>query len=176
MQNHTFVNYIGNYDYYLEKNEELTKIYAASKDNESDKKSITATSSDAQPDTTASSDNGKLSWQQQKELQAKRRKIENEYKKTEERIAQCEDIISGVDEELMKPEVGTQLCENVMNCQKKEAMQKKNFLHFTKNGNNLQKSSKNLINCNRKTATLQMVRTELLQISKSNTAIKIMNK
>lgn len=38
LQNHTFVNYIGNYDYYLEKNEELTKIYAASKDNESDKK------------------------------------------------------------------------------------------------------------------------------------------
>ena len=107
LQNHTFVNYIGNYDYYLEKNEELTKIYAASKDDEDNKKGITAASSDAQPDTTASSDNGKLSWQQQKELQAKRRKIENEYKKTEERIAQCEDIISGVDEELMKPEVAT---------------------------------------------------------------------
>ena len=107
LQNHTFVNYIGNYDYYLEKNEELTKIYAASKDDEDNKKGITAASSDAQPDTTASSDNGKLSWQQQKELQAKRRKIENEYKKTEERIVQCEDIISGVDEELMKPEVAT---------------------------------------------------------------------
>ena len=107
LQNHTFVNYIGNYDYYLEKNEELTKIYAASKDDEDNKKGITAASSDAQPDTTASSDNGKLSWQQQKELQAKRRKIENEYKKTEERIAQCEDIISSVDEELMKPEVAT---------------------------------------------------------------------
>ena len=28
--NQTFVNYIGNYDYYLEKKDELTRVYAAS--------------------------------------------------------------------------------------------------------------------------------------------------
>lgn len=29
LKNQTLVNYIGNYDYYLEKSEELTKIYCA---------------------------------------------------------------------------------------------------------------------------------------------------
>lgn len=98
LKNHTFVNYIGNYDYYLEKNEELTKIYAGS------------TTSEKNPSNDPdSSDNnsGKLTWQQQKELQSKKRKIENEYKKTEDEIAKNEDIISSVDEELSKPETAT---------------------------------------------------------------------
>ena len=41
---------------------------------------------------------GKLSWQEQKELQAKERKRQNELKKTEERIAALEDRNTEIDE------------------------------------------------------------------------------
>ena len=56
--NQTFVNYIGNYDYYLEKKEELTKAYASTPAN---------TSSLPSTNTTSVSE-GKLSWQEQKEI------------------------------------------------------------------------------------------------------------
>ena len=62
--NQTFVNYIGNYDYYLEKKEELTAAYAPT--------SNAAGGEDSQ--STAS--DAKLNWQEQKELQAKERKKE----------------------------------------------------------------------------------------------------
>jgi len=98
LKNHTFVNYIGNYDYYLEKNEELTKIYASS----------AASDNSFVSDADSSNENiGRLSWQQQKELQAKKRKIENKYKKTEEEIAKNEDIINSIDEELSNPKTAT---------------------------------------------------------------------
>ena len=73
--NQTFVNYIGNYDYYLEKKEELTKAYASTPAN---------TSSLPSTNTTSVSE-GKLSWQEQKEAQAKERKRQNDLRKTEER-------------------------------------------------------------------------------------------
>ena len=52
--NQTFVNYIGNYDYYLEKKEELTAVYAAP-----------APEATAEKETPLSS--GKLDWKAQKE-------------------------------------------------------------------------------------------------------------
>lgn len=55
----TLVNYIGNYDYYLEKKEELTAIYVPGENASS------AVSSDK------TETESKLDWQQQKELQAK---------------------------------------------------------------------------------------------------------
>ena len=67
--NRTFVNYIGNYDYYLEKKEELTRTYASSTQNN-------ASSSSA---STASE--AKLSWQEQKEQQARERKRKNDLRK-----------------------------------------------------------------------------------------------
>ena len=69
LTNRRFVNYIGNYDYYLEKKEELTSIYAPEKETELPESAPSET---------------KLSWQQQKENQARQRKLENDLKKTEE--------------------------------------------------------------------------------------------
>lgn len=98
LKNHTFVNYIGNYDYYLEKNEQLTQIYAASSPSDVN----------LSPNNNVSENtSGKLSWQQQKELQAKKRKLENEYKKTEDLIAQNEDLITSIDEQLSDPNTAT---------------------------------------------------------------------
>ena len=94
--NHTFVNYIGNYDYYLEKKEALTAAYT-SKKNESEALSSGNLSS-------APSEN-KLSWQEQKEAQAKERKRQNELKKTEERIGALEARDGEIDELMTQEEV-----------------------------------------------------------------------
>lgn len=82
--NHTFVNYIGNYDYYLEKKEILTAAY-----------SVTASPAASSPAETSET---KLDWKAQKESQAKERKRQNDLKKTEDRIAVLEDRDGEIDE------------------------------------------------------------------------------
>lgn len=86
----TIVNYIGNYDYYMEKCQELTKIYVTAKEKEGN--------------AEAESSN-KLDWKQQKEEQAKLRKIENERKKTEEEIENLEQRISELEESFSDEEI-----------------------------------------------------------------------
>ncbi len=97
--NQTFINYIGNYDYYLEKREELTAAYAGGEE---------ALSSSA--GTVSES---KLSWQEQKEAQARERKRLNELKKTEERITTLEERDAEIDRMMAQEEVFT----NSMKCQ-----------------------------------------------------------
>lgn len=63
--------------------------------------------------STPASDS-KLSWQEQKEQQARERKRKNELKKTEEEIAKLEDRNTEIDEELTKEEVYS----NSIECQK----------------------------------------------------------
>lgn len=96
----TIVNYIGNYDYYLEKQEELTRVYVT------DRKTA-----GAQPvQTTAQSapeDSGKADWQEQKKQQAALRKIQNELKKTEEEIARLEAEKEHLEAEASEPEIAT---------------------------------------------------------------------
>lgn len=90
----TLVNYIGNYDYYLEKKEELTQIYAPS----------------ALPDSSAEKESeSKLSWQQQKEEQAKQRKRQNDLKKTEDRIHELETRDGEIDELMTQEEIFTDM-------------------------------------------------------------------
>lgn len=99
--NQKFVNYIGNYDYYLEKKEELTAAYTSD-----------VTVSDSSSSASAPSEN-KLSWQEQKEAQAKERKRQNDLRKTEERITALEERDSEIDQLMMKEEVFT----NSVKCQ-----------------------------------------------------------
>lgn len=96
----TLVNYIGNYDYYLEKREELTRIYVA------DSVKMADASSESAVGDTNTSDN-KMDWQSQKAEQARIRKIENSLKKTEERIAELEQLLEKIDEECALPENAT---------------------------------------------------------------------
>ena len=111
LTNQAVVNYIGDYDYYLEKKEELTEKYAPVQQ--------AAVVSEI-PETV--SDN-KLTWQQQKEEQARRRKQENELKKTEARIEELENRDKEIDDTLVLPDV----CTNVGRCaelsREKEAIQ-----------------------------------------------------
>ena len=97
--NQTFVNYIGNYDYYLEKKEELTHAYTSSGSDTVPSN----TSAQSQPQDTAS--DSKLSWQEQKEQQAKERKRKNDLRKTEDEIGRLEERNSSIDQELTLEEV-----------------------------------------------------------------------
>ncbi len=99
--NHSFVNYIGNYDYYLEKKDALTAIYAKEDQTESENTAC-ETESEA-----------KLSWQEQKEAQAKERKRQNELKKTEERISLLEERDQEIDALMSQEEIFT----NSVKCQ-----------------------------------------------------------
>ncbi len=100
LTNCAVVNYIGDYDYYLEKKEELTEKYAP-------------TLSEAQaPISEEAVSESKLTWQQQKEEQALRRKQENELKKTEKRIEELETRDKEIDETLILPDV----CTNAGRC------------------------------------------------------------
>ena len=98
LTNQTIVNYIGDYDYYLEKKEELTQKYAPSCAEET-------------KEEKAVSDN-KLSWQQMKEEQTRKRKRENELKRVEARIEELEKRDREIDETLILPDV----CTNVAKC------------------------------------------------------------
>ena len=108
--NQTFVNYIGNYDYYLEKKEELTKTYASAPSAEKAGNSGNRAAGNASESTgpsagAASSKPSALSWQEQKELQAKERKRKNDLKKTEEEISRLEERNEEIDHELTLEEV-----------------------------------------------------------------------
>ena len=91
------MNYIGDYDYYLEKKEELTAKYAPLTTQEEEAVQV--------------SDN-KLSWQQQKEQQAKERKRENELKKPKKSENWKPVSEEEIDETMILPEV----CTNVAEC------------------------------------------------------------
>ena len=101
LTNNRFINYIGNYDYYLEKKEELTAAYTVS------------TSSDTVQVAETTASEAKLSWQEQKEEQARLRKRQNELKKTEDRIAFLENRDAELNELLSKEEIYT----NSVKCQ-----------------------------------------------------------
>lgn len=100
LTNQSVVNYIGDYDYYLEKKEELTEKYAPS---------AAETATEAKEEAPSE---GKLTWQQQKEEQARKRKQENELKKVEKRIEELETRDKEIDDTLILPDV----CTNVGRC------------------------------------------------------------
>ncbi|RKJ51217.1 ABC transporter ATP-binding protein [bacterium 1XD42-54] len=97
LKNQTVINYIGNYDYYLEKAEELTKVYAPTPSNPGSQ----------QPDTASSRE----SWARQKEEQAKERKRQNELKKTEDQIASLEKRSAEIDTLMSKEEIFTDIAK-----------------------------------------------------------------
>ncbi len=106
-QNH-FVNYVGNYDYYLEKRTD--HLSALEKQIQRESASGTAGASQSpSPSETAgkSQSSGAQDWKAKKEEQARIRKKENDLKKCEARIAELEARIAAIDEEMSDPEVAT---------------------------------------------------------------------
>ena len=113
LKNHAIVNYIGNYDYYLEKSEELTQIYAPEQSGETAVLSASASSSSRED------------WARKKEEQAKERKRQNDLKKVENEITKLEARSSEIDERMTKEEVYTDVAECTKLSREKADLQEK---------------------------------------------------
>ena len=87
------INYIGNYDYYLEKKDSLEAVYLK-QDEETEIVDRQETA-------------GKQDWKQQKEEMARQRKKEKELKKTEQRIEEIEEKMAEIDERFVDPAIAT---------------------------------------------------------------------
>ena len=110
LENQGLTNYIGNYDYYLEKKETMVNFTAAP--------SETVSAAEITADTDS-----KLDWKQQKEQQAQLRKKQNELKKVESCIEELENRDKEIDAELEKKEVFTNVAEVTKLSKEKDAIQ-----------------------------------------------------
>ncbi|MFA9377376.1 MAG: ribosomal protection-like ABC-F family protein [Lachnotalea sp.] len=99
LTHNSIINYIGNYDYYIDKKDELTQIYA------------NPITDDMAVNTEDNST--KLDWKQQKEEQARQRKRENELAKAEKRIHELESRSSEIDVLIITPDVCTNVAKLV---------------------------------------------------------------
>lgn len=107
LANKTVVNYIGNYDYYLEKKDILGA------------KPITNNTS-----KSSSSAISKLNWQEEKVKQAQQKKIKNEIKRTEERMALIEAEIEELDNMYADPAISSDTAKLMEIHTRKEALSK----------------------------------------------------
>ena len=98
-----FVNYVGNYDYYLEKHDTVMAATLTRAPQSAD-----ADNADAAKTVESEV---KLDWKAQKEEQARLRKKENDLKKCEEQIARLEARVSEIDTEMSDPAIGTQVAK-----------------------------------------------------------------
>ena len=111
LENQKLTNYLGNYDYYLEKKmqlnggTELTSNASVSANSKNKLAGINGASVTENSNTVESA--GKTDWKAQKEEQARLRKLENDLKKTETRIEEVETRIAEIDELMASPEVCT---------------------------------------------------------------------
>lgn len=99
-------NYLGNYDYYLEKKQE--SLAASLSEPASSTLSSSSGAGGKEQESSA-----KLSWKEQKERQALQRKRGNELKRTEERIEMLESRDVEIDSLMAQPDV----CTNVARLQ-----------------------------------------------------------
>ena len=107
----TLTNYIGNYDYYLEKKETMTNFTSAPSST-----TVSVVEESMQSES-------KLDWKQQKEQQALLRKRQNDLKKVESRIEELETRDKEIDELLAKEEVFTNVAEVTKLSKEKDAIQ-----------------------------------------------------
>ena len=110
---HTLVEYLGNYDYYLQKKAELYSSAAGNAD---------ASSASAAFGSASAS---RLSWQEQKEKEAARRKKQNALKKCEDQIASLEARDKEIDDAMADPSIATDVAAlQSLSAQKEEIAEK----------------------------------------------------
>ena len=110
---HTLVEYLGNYDYYLQKKAELSSSAAGNAD---------ASSASAAFGSASAS---RLSWQEQKEKEAARRKKQNALKKCEDQIASLEARDKEIDDAMADPSIATDVAAlQSLSAQKEEIAEK----------------------------------------------------
>ncbi len=107
----TFLNYIGNYDYYLEKKDVTAQAYLRNGTETGHRTAAGGTGrggaffteSAGAAANPAPASVGKQDWQARKEEQARQRKRQNDLKKTEDEIAALEEQDGLLDEQLTDP-------------------------------------------------------------------------
>ena len=110
---HTLVEYLGNYDYYLQKKAELSSSAAGNADASSASAAFGAASA------------SRLSWQEQKEKEAARRKKQNALKKCEDQIASLEARDKEIDDAMADPSIATDVAAlQSLSAQKEEIAEK----------------------------------------------------
>ena len=119
----SFVDYIGNYEYYLEKREDVEAAHFARLAREG--KTASAGLSSDVPGSGPAAPSGETSsaqdWKAQKEEQARLRKLQNELKKTEDEIHRLEMRDQEIDGLLSQEEVYTNVARLMELNQEKEA-------------------------------------------------------
>ena len=110
------VNYIGNYDYYLEhvdeQNARLFGVGVSALDTgilSSSTRNQASASSAAMATPASAASTGAADWKAQKEEQARKRKLEAALKKCEEEIAKLEKRDGEITAQLSDPSIGTDL-------------------------------------------------------------------
>ncbi len=97
LTNEHILSYDGNYDYYLAKKDVVESRYLGN-------------TTEATPKTEAPS-TAKLDWKEQKEREAKKRKIESAYEKAENEIQKLEELIEETDAQIALPEYASDVAK-----------------------------------------------------------------
>ena len=123
---HTLINYIGNYDYYVEKREDMAALYTP---NPTQPDTATAQKTAAplkiSSESRAAAGSGQMDWKAQKEEQARIRKLQNDLKKTEDQIQQLEIRDSEIDSLLQQEDIYTDVSRLMELNQEKEEIKSK---------------------------------------------------
>lgn len=89
LEEDTFKNYLGNYDYYFLKQQEILQNIKENSYSQNEKMEVAS--------------QGKRDWQQQKKIQSEKRKVENQIEKLETEISEIEDKLQVLEMEMCNP-------------------------------------------------------------------------
>ena len=133
LDGYNVTSYHGDYDYFLEKSSQDTELSAdymsksapATGNTDSTQVSVSTFGATASTVNNGAQTDAKLDWAKQKELQAAKRKRENQLAKTEKEIEELETKIADLQEEMSKPEFASNSVKLQELCKECDAAQSK---------------------------------------------------
>ena len=133
LDGYNVTSYHGDYDYFLEKSSQdtersadyMSKSAPATGNTDSTQVSVSAFGATASTVNNEAQTDAKLDWAKQKELQAAKRKRENQLAKTEKEIEELETKIADLQEEMSKPEFASNSVKLQELCKECDAAQSK---------------------------------------------------
>ena len=133
LTNYKFLNYIGNYDYYIEKKPDMEAAHFGTSIDKTTVSSVNPsilpfakmpTSTSKASNSDSPTDN-KLSWIEHKEEQAKLRKREKQLKETEDEIAKLENRNNDIDQLISQDHISTDVEQLIELHKEKESNEKR---------------------------------------------------
>lgn len=105
LEGNTITEYLGNYDYYLEKSKTQVNFTGSNPMSNNTNNGISTSTSSSANNSSLNESEAKLDWKEQKQLQSEKRKVENKIKNIEADIEKYESEIEKLNEEMNRPEV-----------------------------------------------------------------------